>query len=139
MHLPSKPCVRCGRSITWRKKWARDWEHVRYCSDACRRQGAPKVDDDDDNSDGDKALSLEGAILALLNARAAGATICPSEAARAVAGDDEGQWRPWMEPARQAARRLVAAGRIDIMQKGHVVDGDTARGPIRLRRRPPRA
>ncbi|MBE2253545.1 MAG: DUF2256 domain-containing protein [Myxococcus sp.] len=35
--LPTKPCARCGRSFAWRKKWARDWEHVRYCSDACRR------------------------------------------------------------------------------------------------------
>ncbi|RKG72759.1 DUF2256 domain-containing protein, partial [Corallococcus terminator] len=32
----SKPCAVCGRAITWRKKWARDWEEVRYCSDACR-------------------------------------------------------------------------------------------------------
>ena len=35
--LPSKPCARCGRPMTWRKAWARAWEAVRYCSDACRR------------------------------------------------------------------------------------------------------
>lgn len=34
--LPSKPCARCGRPFTWRKKWARDWDQVKYCSDACR-------------------------------------------------------------------------------------------------------
>lgn len=38
--LPSKPCACCGRPFTWRKKWARDWEQVRYCSDACRAKGA---------------------------------------------------------------------------------------------------
>ena len=38
--LPSKPCVACGRPFTWRKKWARDWEQVRYCSDRCRSAGA---------------------------------------------------------------------------------------------------
>ncbi len=38
--LPSKRCAACGRPFTWRKKWARDWEQVRYCSDACRRAGA---------------------------------------------------------------------------------------------------
>ncbi len=38
--LPSKICAACGRPFTWRKKWARDWEQVRYCSDACRRRGA---------------------------------------------------------------------------------------------------
>jgi hypothetical protein len=34
--LPSKACAACGRLFSWRKKWARDWENVRYCSDACR-------------------------------------------------------------------------------------------------------
>ncbi len=34
--LPSKPCVACGRPFTWRKKWERDWDNVRYCSDKCR-------------------------------------------------------------------------------------------------------
>ena len=34
--LPSKICARCGRPFTWRRKWARDWEQVLYCSDACR-------------------------------------------------------------------------------------------------------
>jgi hypothetical protein len=34
--LPSKPCQACGRPFTWRKKWERVWDEVRYCSDACR-------------------------------------------------------------------------------------------------------
>ena len=34
--LPQKVCAACGRLFTWRKKWARDWDAVRYCSDACR-------------------------------------------------------------------------------------------------------
>ena len=34
--LPSKPCAICGRTMTWRKAWAKNWESVRYCSDACR-------------------------------------------------------------------------------------------------------
>jgi hypothetical protein len=40
-----------------------------------------------------------------------------------------------MDPARDAARRLVEAGEVVITQKGKVVDLDTARGPIRIRRR----
>ena len=35
--LPTKICAACGRPFAWRKKWARDWEQVRYCSDACRK------------------------------------------------------------------------------------------------------
>ena len=33
---PSKVCAACGLPFTWRKKWERDWEQVRYCSDRCR-------------------------------------------------------------------------------------------------------
>ncbi|NBR46603.1 MAG: DUF2256 domain-containing protein [Verrucomicrobia bacterium] len=35
--LPARICAHCGRPFTWRKKWSRDWEQVKYCSDACRR------------------------------------------------------------------------------------------------------
>ncbi|MEJ5868416.1 DUF2256 and DUF3253 domain-containing protein [Pseudokineococcus sp. 5B2Z-1] len=118
--LPTKPCAACGRTITWRKAWERDWDDVRYCSQRCRRAGADPVGSD-----------LEAAVLRLLDARAPGATICPSEAARAVGGED---WRPLMEPARAAARRLAAAGEVEVTQRGSVVDPSTARGPVRLRR-----
>jgi hypothetical protein len=32
-------CAACGRPFEWRKKWARDWDNVRWCSDACRQRG----------------------------------------------------------------------------------------------------
>ena len=41
--LPSKTCETCGLPFTWRKKWERDWDNVRYCSDRCRR-GKGKAD-----------------------------------------------------------------------------------------------
>jgi hypothetical protein len=34
--LPEKICAACARPFTWRKKWARDWENVKYCSERCR-------------------------------------------------------------------------------------------------------
>ncbi|MDP4622035.1 MAG: DUF2256 domain-containing protein [Hydrogenophaga sp.] len=37
-HLPSKPCAVCGRDMTWRKAWAKNWDSVLYCSDACRQR-----------------------------------------------------------------------------------------------------
>ncbi|MDN3495916.1 DUF3253 domain-containing protein [Planococcus sp. APC 4015] len=74
---------------------------------------------------------LERTILELLAARAATSTICPSDAARAIGGEE---WRDLMEPARRAARRLVAAGDVEITQGGKVVDPSTAKGPIRIRR-----
>jgi hypothetical protein len=105
--------------MTWRKAWERVWPEVRYCSDACRRRKVSDVD-----------RSLEQAIVGLLTGRARGATICPSEAARAVGGDE---WRDLMEPARAAARRLHAAGTVEITQQGRSVDPSRARGPIRIR------
>ncbi len=50
-NLPQKICAACARPFAWRKKWARVWEEVRFCSDACRdgrraaairREGAAK-------------------------------------------------------------------------------------------------
>jgi hypothetical protein len=37
-NLPSKICLNCQRPFTWRKKWERDWEEVKYCSDACKKK-----------------------------------------------------------------------------------------------------
>ncbi|NBC96434.1 MAG: DUF2256 domain-containing protein [Deinococcus-Thermus bacterium] len=36
--LPTKTCVHCGRPFTWRRKWARDWTEVRFCSRRCRSE-----------------------------------------------------------------------------------------------------
>lgn len=36
--LPTKICVQCGRPFTWRKKWEKVWEEVKYCSERCRRE-----------------------------------------------------------------------------------------------------
>ena len=73
---------------------------------------------------------IERTIDALLDARAEGRTICPSEAARALADD----WRPLMDPVRERAFAMADAGRLEVTQRGEVVDGRTARGAIRLRR-----
>lgn len=35
-NLPVKTCLVCNRSFVWRKKWAKVWDDVKYCSDACR-------------------------------------------------------------------------------------------------------
>ncbi|MFU8840519.1 MAG: DUF3253 domain-containing protein [Nitriliruptoraceae bacterium] len=135
---PDKVCASCGRAFAWRKAWARDWDRVRYCSDACRRRKVRPVD-----------RALEAAIRELLDARAAGATICPSEAARRVAAAQPAPqpapqpsagsagaeaWRELLEPARRAARRLVASGEVELTQRGRVVDPSSFRGPVRIRR-----
>ena len=77
--------------------------------------------------------ALADALRSLLAAREG--TVCPSEAARAVGGEDEAAWRPLMPAARAAAARLADAGEVEVTQRGEVVDVRTARGPVRVRRR----
>ncbi|MBT4706979.1 MAG: DUF2256 domain-containing protein [Candidatus Marinimicrobia bacterium] len=36
-HLPTKVCPVCNLSFAWRKKWKKNWEFVKYCSERCRR------------------------------------------------------------------------------------------------------
>jgi hypothetical protein len=74
---------------------------------------------------------LEEQIRRLLEQRRPDASICPSEAARAV---DAEAWRALMPAARAAARRLAAAGEVVVTQGGAVVDIADARGPVRIRR-----
>ena len=38
--LPVKTCEVCQRPMSWRKSWAKNWDEVKYCSDACRRNKA---------------------------------------------------------------------------------------------------
>ncbi|WP_433984179.1 DUF3253 domain-containing protein [Tunturiibacter empetritectus] len=120
-----KICKTCGRSFAWRERWAQDWDVIKYCSDECRGYRPGELD-----------AELEAAILELLAERGQDKTICPSEAAKAVGGlESRRDWEGLMEPARAAARRLVAAGRIVVTRHGHVVDPSTAKGAIRLRLR----
>ncbi|HCP93234.1 MAG TPA: DUF2256 domain-containing protein [Bacteroidetes bacterium] len=36
--LPKKICAVCGRPFSWRKKWEKVWNEVKYCSDSCRNK-----------------------------------------------------------------------------------------------------
>jgi len=38
--LPRKNCVACDRPMTWRKRWARAWDEVKFCSAGCRKARA---------------------------------------------------------------------------------------------------
>lgn len=71
-------------------------------------------------------------LLDLVRRRGPDKTVCPSEAARALAPTG---WRELMEDVRQEAYRLADDGLVDITQQGHRVDGRTAGGPIRVRLR----
>ncbi|ALG10592.1 DUF3253 domain-containing protein [Kibdelosporangium phytohabitans] len=73
---------------------------------------------------------LRAAILALVHARGADSSICPSDAARAVAGD----WRPLMPEAVDLARNLARSGAVQLTQRDRLLGPDDEwQGPIRIR------
>ena len=36
--LPQKKSLHCGLPLTWRKKWEKVWDEVKYCPDRCRNE-----------------------------------------------------------------------------------------------------
>lgn len=75
---------------------------------------------------------IETAILDLATARGLGKTICPSEAARAIAGDRPEAWSRLMTQVRRVAVRMMKDGRIVITRKGRPVDPDDFKGVYRI-------
>ncbi len=77
-------------------------------------------------------MTAEAAILPLLAERSEGATICPSEAARLLAGP-QGDWRAEMAAVHAAADALLEEGAIALSWKGE--SKQKRRGPYRIARR----
>ncbi|OBK31688.1 S-adenosylmethionine tRNA ribosyltransferase [Mycobacterium asiaticum] len=73
---------------------------------------------------------LRAAILALAARRGPQSSICPSDAARAIGGEN---WRETMTDANAVARDLAKSGDVKITQRGSILDPEeTWRGPIRI-------
>jgi hypothetical protein len=105
--------------MSWRKSWAKNWDDVKYCSKSCRARGVSDFD-----------VELETKILELLRMRPTSAAIASDSALLGV-----GAVGPeTAESIRRAARRLVAAGEVEIIQGGRVVDPSTAKGTFFIRR-----
>ena len=81
-----------------------------------------------------RTAEIETTILVLLDECAEGKTLCPSEVARYLAGEQHGAWRALMPDIRRAADGLVAMGRLRVTQRGNAVSAVGAVGPVRLGR-----
>nr|WP_230471888.1 DUF3253 domain-containing protein [Corynebacterium fournieri] len=66
-------------------------------------------------------------------ARDASSSICPSEVACDLGGDD---WRKLIQPVRDATQDLAHSGTVIVTQGSDTVDLETVKGPIRIRRGP---
>lgn len=75
-------------------------------------------------------MTLETVILELTAERGPDKSICPTDAARAFAGEN---WRKALGEVRKTAVRLAQEGRIVITRKGKPVDPLTFKGVYRLR------
>jgi len=73
---------------------------------------------------------IRNTILEKVRQRGLAKTICPSEVARALGGDE---WRSLMDDVRSVGIELVNQGYLQITQKGVVVNPHTAKGAIRFR------
>ena len=111
-------CARCGRPFAWRKKWARVWDRVKYCSERCRRERSGPDD-----------VRIEACVARRLDA--CKGSLCPSQVGRELWPDE---WRARMERVRSVGRRLEAQERIIWTQGGRRVEPATARGPVRFAR-----
>lgn len=70
--------------------------------------------------------------LRLAKERGVNKTICPSEVARHIGGQDEKTWRPMMAPIREQAIRLARDGSIYIKRSGKAVNLDDITGIYRI-------
>ncbi len=77
-----------------------------------------------------ESRQLRRLLLQKLQQRGSEKTICPSEVAREYAPEN---WRPLMDTVREIAYELARQGKLDVVQKGRVVDPQQVIGPIRLR------
>ena len=75
--------------------------------------------------------AISATIDALLDERAPGKTICPSEVARKLGGE---AWRDLMQPVRDVAAERSDAGELEVTHRGEKVDPRNPGGPIRLGR-----
>ncbi len=75
---------------------------------------------------------IEARMLALASECGPQKTICPSDVARAVAGNHPDQWGPLMQPIRRIAVRLAEEGRLVVFRKGKPADPQSFKGVYRL-------
>ncbi|HAG63132.1 MAG TPA: DUF3253 domain-containing protein [Kocuria sp.] len=111
------------RAVKSRDEHARD--RVQDAKVALGERGEPWWEEPSE----DGLRAREAATIRALLRHRAGKTICPSDVARTLGGDD---WRDLMPQIRDVAGDMAGVGEITVTQKGETVDPCTARGPIRL-------
>ncbi|MFC3694228.1 DUF3253 domain-containing protein [Chenggangzhangella methanolivorans] len=77
--------------------------------------------------------TIEDLVLRLAKERGEGKTICPTEAAKAAAGQrGEDDWQARLPGVKAAAVRLARRGSVSIYRKGKPVDPEDFKGIYRI-------
>ena len=96
---------------------------------ALGERGAPWWEEPDEPA---RRARIAAATRAMLRKRDPDATVCPSDVARIIGGED---WRGSMDDVRAVAAELGADGVVEIRQGGRVVPADAeTTGPVRIGR-----
>ena len=119
-NFPKKSCSSCGRSFTWRKSFAKNWDTVKYCSNTCRKRKLSKIDQ-----------QIENTILKLLESQPHPIPLTTGQIADLF---DFGNDKNLLESIKRAARRLEAKSFVIITQDGKRVDSSTAKGHLQIRK-----
>ena len=114
-----------ARTIRKRKREKRKRE-----GKAAQRRMTDPEEAEEQGGEQAEAAGVTQCILELLSKRKQGASICPSEVARALY--PAGVWRGKMTFVREMASALIDKGAIVATQKRRVIDIRTVKGPIRL-------
>ncbi len=117
---PQKSCLSCGRSFTWRKSFAKNWEDVKYCSNTCRKRKLSKIDQ-----------QIENTILELLEAQTHPTPLRTDQVADFL---DFRNDKNLLETIKRAARRLESKNFVIITQDGKRVDSSKAKGHLQIRK-----
>lgn len=76
--------------------------------------------------------ALSDTIMSLVRERGNEKTICPSEAARKLAGSDPDVWGAMMPHVRKVAIGLAREGRVVIYRKGKAITPEDLKGVYRI-------
>lgn len=120
--MNSKICSWCFRPFEYRKKWEKNWDDIKLCSDLCRK--------DSKNKEKKNLKEIYKTELLKQIQQRSPKSICPSEIARSLFEN----WREHMEPIRQVCRELFLQNKILITQNEKVVKDLNFKGPIRIKK-----
>lgn len=110
--------MKCGRLFSWRKKWEKEWNKVKFCSKSCQRMKFQR--------------DWRSLILALIENCDLVSCISMQE----ILGTADSNDKKLIEEIRMSARLLAHEGKVEIIQNGKKVDPYTFKGEIEIRKSP---